>query len=584
MATYVNLSEWQIDQVIRCANDPWYCLMNFVWLEREADLDNPIVPFDPFEKQELIIRALLNREKILCNKSRRVGWSWSVAFVCWYLINFHPGVKILLLSRTEDDAVLILDKVKFIHKNLAFRDSGIIDSFEDAEKAPWLAGEVGADNNSTFSRIFRDDYGNIESISTVVSLTNTDNSGRGRGATFIMLDEFAFYENADIVWRSISKTIIGGGWWAVGSTPNSVGNKFHWLVTQAEHNRNVAYKYLTFHWRESWVPEKEVEADKAESTDQDANQEWELEFIAHGNTAFDPAKLALCYKPPEDFPEVEAELERYRQMVEARQAKYFSGADTIKGKIHRKSTEKDYNAFGAFTQTRIQAYAYSDQSNIGDWAGHNYETGGNKYWVRGTLSKLHEEFPGLLAIEEEGPGETALANHDVPKDGISEVIAYGVTGTKKHDAVRHVMTLIDNRQITITDKETYDQMMMFQDNGPGKNRFSAPPGYNDDRVTIVLAAMQAVEEEGGRNFNWSYAAKDFRESYSGQIGVEDVKKKLERTNHRGPMLDVFSPYPGSERLTDAVEGPGQIDMAGTEFDPAKIDSKRLSELMDEHMP
>lgn len=589
MSNYVSYTEWQVDEVIRCVEDPWYCLQNYVWLEREADLEVPVVPFEPFPKQKSIIEILFARTNLVCNKSRRVGWSWAVAFVSWYLMNFFPGVKVLLLSRTEDDATLILEKVKFIHNNLAYRDEGLTDNFEKAEKASWLAGEIKTDNNSTFSRVFRDHAGKIENISSVVSLTNTDNSGRGRGATFIMMDEYQFYDNDELVWRSMSKTIIGGGWWAVGSTAGPTGTKFHWLCTRAEHGQNVDprtgkehYKYLTFHWRESWIPENEVIADKSVATEEDIRSEWELEFISHGNTVFDPANLALCYKPPDEFPEVRRELEKWAQLTAQRQGKYCSGADTIKGKIHKKSSEKDWNAFSAFTQSRVQAAAYTDQSDIGTWSGMKYDLGnGKSVWVKGTLSQLHEEWPGTLSIEEEGPGEVALQNHDTPKDGFSEVIAYIVAGNRKHDAVRHVMSLVDHQQIVITDKETYDQMAMFQDNGPGRNRYSAPTGYNDDLVTTVLASMQAVDYEGGKMFHWGAQVGDInRESVTGNLvhGERPVPAN-------GPMLDFSEPYPGTQRMTDVVPGPGQIDMEEIGLHPmADYIRQKLREVLDGDLP
>ena len=568
---YVNLSDHQVNEILNCADDPWYALQSYVWLEREAEMDTSVIPFDPFPKQKAILEALVARMSILVNKSRRVGWSWICAFFAWWLINFHKGVKVLFLSRTEDEAKSILEKVKFIHANLAWRGDG--DDFDLADKTDWLAGEIVVNNTTTFSRGWRNDRGKIVSHSTVISLTNTDNSGRGKGATFILLDEFAFYQNAERTWRAMSKTIIGGGFWAVGSTPNGIGNKFHWLVANAEVGNNVdsngveLYKYLTFHWRESWIDPNDVIGDKATAdSDADADQEWELTFLADGNTVFDSTDLAACYVDIEDpfFPDkarqnhIIYKLKEYRAKVEAGKARYLSGADTAVGKIQRRSSQKDWHAFVSLTDDGIQAAAYTSQKPISFWAGYVEEDSlGDKHWVGGKLASLHGEFPGLLLIEEDGAGAATLLNHITPNDGISSTHPFTAAGRGKHDAVVWLKTMIQKHQITITHKPTYLQLMIYQDNGPGRGRYSAPSGYNDDIVTGTYVAAQALQEEGGRVFKWgAKAIGPDRESISGELPKEEAIRKLSR----GPRSLIPETPPDAWRLADLVGGPGKLDV------------------------
>lgn len=568
---YVNLSDHQVNEILNCADDPWHLLQNYVWLEREAEMDTSVVPFHPYPKQQAILEALVARKNILANKSRRVGWSWICAFFAWWLINFHKGVKVLFLSRTEDDAKSILEKVKFLHVNLAWRGDG--DNFDMAEKADWLAGEIVVDNTTTFSRGWRNDKGKIVNHSAVISLTNTDNSGRGKGATFILLDEFAFYQNAEKTWRAMSKTIIGGGFWAVGSTPNGIGNKFHWLVASAEVGNNISeageelYRYLTFHWSESWIDPDDVTRDKSTAdSDADANQEWELTFLADGNTVFDSTDLAACYVDIEDpfFPDkarqkhIIYKIREYRAKVEAGRAKYLSGADTAVGKIQRKSSEKDYHAFVALTEDGIQVKGYTSQKPISFWAGYvEANSMGDKHWTGGKLASLHEDHPGLLLIEEDGAGAATLLNHITPNDGISETYPFTAAGRGKHDAVVWLNTLIQKHQIVITHKGTYQQLMIYQDNGPGAGRYSAPPGYNDDLVTGTYVSAQALQKEGGRVFQWgAKTAGPDRESISGEFSKEEAIRKLPR----GPRSFLPEASLDSMRLADMVEGPGRLDV------------------------
>lgn len=566
MGAKVRLTPWQISEIVACKRDPWHCLQNYVWLEREADMDVSIIPFDPYPKQKAILGFLLDRKNILANKSRRVGWSWIIAFFAWWLINFRKGIKVLFLSRTENDAAVLLDKVKFIHNNLAWRGDG--DDHEMADSADWLTGEIVVSNKSEFARGFRNKAGQLSSKSTVVSLTNTDNSGRGLGATFALMDEFAFYDNDDLVWRSMSKTIIGGGFWACGSTPNSVGNKFHWLVANAEAGKNLVrgkktYEYLTFHWSESWVPPEAVEFDKADSTSEDAFQEWELGFNSSGNTVFDPTDLAVCYKPPEEFPDVATEIKKYQKMLKQGHG-YISAADTIQGKKHRKSTQKDWNAFSAFTQSGVQVHAYTDQESLGEWAGHHImDRNDKRYWVLGTLSKLHAEFPGTLYIEEDGVGATAINNHDTPNDGFSQMLPFTSAGLGKSTAIKIAQTVIKAHQLVITDRETYNQLMVLQDNGPGPRRYEAPAGYDDDLAITICIICYALQEEGNRIFDWgSDASGPDRESFTGDLSSDAQKANLPF----GPTTFIPEQLPGTERLADLVDGPGIVPVPLTPFD------------------
>jgi hypothetical protein len=570
MANVVRLAPWQVQEIRKCASDPWYCLQNYVWLKREADLNATIVPFSPFEKQKRILTNMLNGVNTVVNKSRRVGFSWIVAFFVWWLLNFKKGVKVLLLSRTEQDAFEILEKVKFIHNNLAWR--GDTDNHELAEKAPWLTGEIVTSNKSEFARGFRNAKGQIHAKSVVLSLTNTDNSGRGQGATVAIMDEFAFYDNNEMTWRSMSKTIIGGGFYVIGSTPAMIGDKFHWLVANAEagHNRvkgRLLYDYLTFHHSESWIPPDDVEADKAQSTDQDANQEWELTFLSPGNTVFSPEKLARCFVDIHDefYPdkdrqrEIIAHLERFQSMVNRMDGnrKYISGADTIIGKISRKSSEKDWNAWTAFTDDGVQAYLYTSQETLAQWAGYlNEDVRGREYWINGTLSKKHAQFPGLLMIEEEGPGQTAIQNHRTPPDGFSEMSPWRTGGNGKLNAVLWLKSLIENEQIIITQRSTYNQMMMFLDNGPGKNRFSAPDGFNDDEVDTVLAAAAGMQLHGTRIMEWGVDRTPLRPSQTGDFSPPPSEKVP-----YGPQVVQYEGLPaGAGRMVDLLDDLGQIEV------------------------
>lgn len=548
MDDFVYLNEWQIKEILKCAKSPWYFLENFCWIEREAT--GEVLPFNPFPKQRLILQHIIDNTPIVVNKSRRVGWSWIIAGFCAHNLLFNKNSKILILSRTEDEAMEVLDKVKFIYNNLRFREDGVL--FEESEDASWMKREIVVDKKTELSRAWRGDDGSISSLSKVLSLTNSDNSGRGKGCQYLFMDEFAFYDHDWQLWNSISKTIIGGGFWAAGSTPNGIGNKFHQLASMAEVNKNYSngkklYEYITFHWSESWISQEEVDEDKALSDEDGANQEWELEFITPSDTAFNSTHLAACFRPLDEYPELAAELEAYRDLVfsdgNAGDHEYYSGADTMLGKRDKSSKDKDWNAFTAMTPSAIQAFAYADQSTLDEWGGGFADTESGKVFDAGILSNLHADYPGDLRIEEQGGGYLANQNHVTPNDGFSNASAFHQSKKTKHGGVHRLSIAINTHQIIITDLETYRQLQIFQDNGPGPNRYSAPRGYSDDLVLVTIIAHENVLNNGAREFSWGGTPDDLkRESVTGKVGPQMF----------GPSAILTTIDPN--RMTDIVDG------------------------------
>jgi len=555
----VRLQPWQVEELAWCRKDPRYFIENYCWVEREATAE--VLPFIPFPFQIKILESLQRGEKIVVLKSRRVGWSWILAAFAAWLINFQKGIKVLLLSRTENEAIAVLDKVKFILNNLRHHDS---DNFDEATPAPWLRGTIIVSNKSQLTRGYNDKFGRLSNTSTVVSLTNTDQSGRGKGAAYLFLDEFAFYDHDWITWRAISKTIIGGGTWAVGSSPNGTGNKFHQLVSQSQlgenidDNGNKLWEYLEVHWSDSWLTREMVEADKASSDTDDAAQEWELQFLSSGNVVFDPTHLANCYKPIEEYPELADELESYRNQVGNGTTMYYSGADTMQGKLHKKSSEKDWHSFTALTDSGIQAMHYYSQESLNEWAGYEIDdpSTGDLVKISGKLSALHKEFPGILKIEEQGGGSVAYDNHVLPDDFYSEVEIFQQTQKTKWGGVQRLKIAIETHQIVITSLRTYQQLQVFQDNGPGANRYTAPAGYNDDDVLSLIIAHENMLENGGKEFSWGAdATKLKRGSETGKV----TTTRIDVTQMYGPMAQVPE-LDFSKRMADEINGPGRLSV------------------------
>lgn len=203
--------------VLECKKDPAYFIDNFVWM----DSDYGIIPFNmgktPDEShyyQREALEHFKNGENMVILKNRRAGLSWLASAIIAWGINFNRGWNALLLSKEESKAVNLLAKVKFILKNLAFKDGPTL---EASTKADWLTVPIfEPDNQQHFGRPFRDKKGNINSTSSAISLTTTKKSGIGEKAKFVFIDEVQFIENQDEVFGSVLITAALNGSWMMG--------------------------------------------------------------------------------------------------------------------------------------------------------------------------------------------------------------------------------------------------------------------------------------------------------------------------------------------------------------------------------
>lgn len=520
----IDISPEQVSEITRSLMSPEYFIETFCWLQQKASAgvaeSNSIVPFmmghgegEPHYFQRKIIRWLHDKRNVLTLKSRRVGCSWIAAAYAAWLINFHENVNCLFISRSGKEAQKILDKVKFILKNLAYHDN---DDIRHATTTPWLCGEIVVDNSERIAIGYRDDGGNITVQSVVESLTTTDDAARGEDATFIVFDELAFYEHPDETWSGATKALALGGHWMAVSTPAGIGEIFHRLCARGDlydmgklDEDELGYEYIKIHWRDAGIREDQVTRASVGDTEEKRNQEWEWNFISPGTVAFDPTHLAVCYRPPEEFPEVAEAIKRYQQVVynSAGEYMYYSGVDTASGKpkIHgssrKRSGDRDYHAFTVLSKERIQVYSYQSREPISSWAGKTIDDGAEgRFEVKGKVSLLHEQYPGLMYIEEEGPGYTTAHQHQCPQDSFSQAVPIKMRELMKRSIVDRLKILIESHQIIITDPFTYQCLTVYQQLSPGV--YGAPTGYFDDPVIALALASAALDSHGALAFTF----------------------------------------------------------------------------------
>ncbi len=138
--------------------------------------------------------AFTSHQKNVVIKARQIGFSWLVAAYAIWLITFHEGSNVLMISRGELEAQTLLGKAKYIYRSLP-----------DAWKMP-----IGDDSKSLFSIPSMD--------SKIVALPSTQHAGRSETATAVLQDEAEFHEHLGPNMNATGPTIDAGGQIIMGST------------------------------------------------------------------------------------------------------------------------------------------------------------------------------------------------------------------------------------------------------------------------------------------------------------------------------------------------------------------------------
>lgn len=253
--------EWR-----RCASDPKY------WFEKYVHVKHPSkgkTLITLREAQAETLRAFLNEDRVIILKARQIGFSTLCAGYALWRVLFHPDESIIMLSKTERDAVDLLSKSYYMFNSLPV----------------WMrARGPKLRSNHQQKMVF-------ENQSQIESLPSRTNPARGRTVTLVIIDEWAFLENPEEAWASIEPIADLGGRIIGLSTANGAGNFFHQFWVNATTGAS-GFKPIFYPW--SAVPERGAdwyELKAEEMLPWQLHQEYprsaEEAFIKSGNPYFD---------------------------------------------------------------------------------------------------------------------------------------------------------------------------------------------------------------------------------------------------------------------------------------------------------
>jgi hypothetical protein len=185
------------------------------------------IRFKLYDAQVASVKLWINNRYSLMLKARQLGFSTLVSTYAFWLTFFYSDRVIVMLSRTERDAIKLLAKAKY---GLRFLPE-------------WMKFR-GPPVNMTQTKI------EMANESYIESLPSLSDPARGETVYLAVIDELAYLPNGDEAWSSIEPIADVGGRVIALSTANGEGNLFHslWVGAEAATNR---FKAMFHPWSAS---------------------------------------------------------------------------------------------------------------------------------------------------------------------------------------------------------------------------------------------------------------------------------------------------------------------------------------------
>jgi hypothetical protein len=206
--------EWR-----RCAEDPYYFLSRYVYIESERDSRGKEL-FKLWDYQEEALDTFIRDRFCVVLKSRQLGFTTlAMAYALWLCL-FKPRANVLLLSKSQDSADKNLGMARYAYSFLP----------------EWMkARGPKLDGDAAKQIVFLAPDG---SSNRIKSFAGTKTAGAGETASLVILDEFALMEDPGNTYRTIKPTTDAGGKLIIISTARGSNNQFARIYRDAKRGMN----------------------------------------------------------------------------------------------------------------------------------------------------------------------------------------------------------------------------------------------------------------------------------------------------------------------------------------------------------
>ena len=460
----------QIEEYVKCANDPIYFTKNYVKI---VSLDEGLVPFKMWDFQEELIKKFHKSRFNIAKLPRQTGKSTTVVSYLLHYALFNDSVNIGILANKASTARDLLGRLQTAYENLPkWIQQGVIS---------WNKGSMELENGSK-----------------ILAASTSASAVRGMSFNIIFLDEFAFVPNhiAESFFASVYPTITSGKSTKVIiiSTPQGM-NHFYKLWTDAVNDRN-GYTWHEVHWSQVPGRDENWKAETIKNTsERQFTQEFECEFLGSVDTLISAAKLrALTFIDPVKRSNG---LDVYEQPKNNNE--YIFTVDVSRG------IGGDYSAFIVYDITtvpyRIVAKYRNNEikpmlfPNVINDVARAY----NNAWVLCEVNDVGDSVASVLNYDLEYPNVLMCAM----RGRAGQIVGHGFSGTKTQLGVKMSVTvkkvgcanlkqIIEDDKLIFNDYEIISELTTFIQK---KQSFEADEGFHDDLVMCMVIFAWLVQQD-----------------------------------------------------------------------------------------
>jgi hypothetical protein len=479
----MNLTEDQVREFVKCAQDPTYFIENYVKI---ITLDKGFVQIELYPFQKQVVNDINNNRRVIVKAGRQVGKTTIiVGYILWYIL-FNQDKTVAILANKASTSREILARIKLAYEALPM----------------WIQQGVKVWNKGDIE---------LENGCRVLANSTASSAIRGFSISLLYLDEFAFVPSniAEEFFTSVYPTISSGetSKILISSTPNGM-NHFYRMWTEAVENQN-GFTHVEANWRQ--VPGRTQQwADEQRRVlgEEKFSQEMECEFMGSSGTLLSAAALkSLAFVTPLHISD--GGIKIYDQPLPNHN--YVMAIDTSRGK------GLDYSAIAVVDVTSmpyklVATYKNNDVAplvfpsiikKLGDYFNKAFalvEINDNGQQVADSLFDDYE-YDNILST-------IVVKKKIILNSGFGNKSIRGIRTTKsvKRLGCSQLKNLIENQKLIIQDFETIAELSTFIAKGTS---YEAEEGSHDDLVMCLVL------------FSWMTNQNFFMD-----IAKDEVRKKF----------------------------------------------------------
>jgi len=451
-------------EYIKCAKDPAYFMKKYCYIQHPT---RGRILFNLYPFQGKVLHLFKDHQYLITLKSRQLGISTLAAAYSLWLMLFHKDKNVLALATTQATARNLVTKTMFMYDQLP----------------KWLKLPALEKNKLSLR---------LKNGSKITAKSSNADAARSEAVSLLLIDEAAFIDNIDETFAAAQQTLATGGQCMALSTPNGIGNWFHQTWEKAESGEN-SFLPIKLPWtvhperNEAWR-----EQQNADLGPKMAGQECDCDFLASGDTVFEPDDMAFYeqtyQKDPLERRGVDGNFWVWEGVDYTKS--YMVVADVARG------DGRDYSAFHIFdieTATQVGEYkgkiAPRDFGNmlVGIAAEYNEALlvveNANIGWA--TIEQVMErEYRNLFYSATNNMETVETYMHKFERDKL--VPGFTMSARTRPLVIAKMIEYIRDHSATIQSKRLMSEMRVFVwKNGKAQ----AQDRYNDDLIISCATAL-----------------------------------------------------------------------------------------------